>query len=183
MEKTCRIIVVSDNHGAASPIEDLKHLYPDADYFLHLGDSELTASELQGYICVRGNNDWDSGFPNCRTVSACGHKILMCHGHRDMYTGHYERLADKAASMGCDIACFGHTHIYHDSVVNGVRMLNPGSISHNRDGSAPCYMELTIDEEGVHARRMNYKRQKKSGDYHRNEGRSFLDFLFGRKNI
>ncbi len=183
MGQTCRIIIVSDNHGDTASLKELKNLYPDADYFLHLGDSEMNDYDLEGFVCVRGNNDWDTDFPEYQTVNAGGHRIFMCHGNRDMYTGHYERLAEKARSRGCDIACFGHTHIYHDSELNGVRLLNPGSIRYTRDGSEPSYMEMILDEEGVHVQRMTYSRHSRTVKKAKDTGRSFWELLFGKKKV
>ena len=60
-------------------------------------------------------------------------------------------LADAGRAHGCDVVCFGHTHIPFDDTVKGVRLLNPGSITHNRDGSDPSYMLLTLKGKEIRA--------------------------------
>ncbi len=156
MDKKIKIIVISDNHGFLDPVTKILERYPDADYFFHLGDSELPKQLLKGYACVRGNTDYDPDLPLRLRLTIGGHHILLTHGHRDLFMGSMEGLVQRAKEADCDIVCFGHTHVYTDKVLRGVRLLNPGSIWHCRDGSAPCYMILELDEDSVQARRVDF---------------------------
>ena len=157
MKKPVRIIAVSDNHGIQEPIDRIREAYLHrADYFFHLGDSELPKYLLDGFACVRGNNDWYGDLPNDRILEIGDHRILLTHGHRDIYWHDVSPLAKRAAAIGCDIAFYGHTHVYNDTTVNGVRLLNPGSVWRNRDGSKPTYMIITLRGEQVEAVRMEY---------------------------
>ena len=154
------IVLCSDNHGFRQPLEYLKQTYPADDYFLHCGDTEMHPYEMEGFAVVQGNNDFFNAYPKQRIIQIGEHQILMVHGHMDLFLNHYDMLAKKAKNLGCDIACFGHTHIYHDSVINGVRMLNPGSIWRNRDGSDPSYMLIHLDGKNIDVKRMTYKMKK-----------------------
>ncbi|MBQ9155081.1 MAG: metallophosphoesterase [Solobacterium sp.] len=158
MEKPVRIIAVSDNHGLEEPIHKLREVYgTSADYFFHMGDSELPKYMLEGYAAVRGNNDYFENYPNYLVLQIGKYKILLTHGHRDMYWGSIAPLAERAKSMDCQIAFFGHTHVYFDQTVEGVRLLNPGSVWRNRDGSRPTYMIVTLYEGHIEAVRMEYR--------------------------
>lgn len=59
-----KIVVMSDNHGMDYMLNYVKDKEPHADYYVHCGDSEVPYPELlNGYICVKGNNDWGLDLP------------------------------------------------------------------------------------------------------------------------
>ncbi len=155
MEKRIRIVTVSDNHGWMEPISRLPSMYPEADYFLHCGDSREPARRYGPYAQVRGNNDFYD-VPEYRVLSIGSHRIFLTHGTRLVYIGSCVYLAKKALEHGCDIALFGHTHVFCDQTAEGVRCLNPGSIWHNRDGSDPSYMLIELEEDAVRVYRRTY---------------------------
>jgi putative phosphoesterase len=159
MSEKITIILCSDSHRTSDGLAYLKRTYPKADYFLHCGDSELPETERwQGFACVQGNNDGYGEYPMNLFLEIGEHKIYMSHGHRDMMFGHYEMIAAKAKAKGCDIACFGHSHVPYAGIVDGVVCLNPGSIWHNRDGSCPTYMIVTLDGKNVTWEKKEYKK-------------------------
>ena len=156
-QKEIRIVLISDNHLLKDCISVIRNMYPDADYFFHCGDSEMPRYMLDGYACVQGNNDFYGEFPLHLVLHIGERNFLLAHGHRDMMYGRYDMLAKKAQKLGCDTVCFGHTHRYYDETVEGVRLLNPGSIWHNRDGSEPSYMLLRLNGKELTAERKTYK--------------------------
>ena len=158
MSEKIKIVLCSDNHRQEEPLQYLRTKYSDADYFLHCGDSELPKRMVQGWASVQGNNDEYGEYPLNQVLHIGEHSIYLTHGHHDMIFGHYEMLALKAKKMGCDIACFGHSHVPYAGVIDGVTCLNPGSIWHNRDGSAPTYMLLTLDGANVSWEKKVYKK-------------------------
>lgn len=160
MEKAQTIILVSDNHGELSGLQYLKEKYRSADYFFHCGDAELPNYLLDGFLVVQGNNDIWQQFPMNKIVEIGEHRIYICHGHRDLFYGRFEMLADKCRDLGCDIGCFGHSHVPFDKKVKGVRLLNPGSIWRNRDGSAPSYMIVTLKGKDIEVQRMTYNKNE-----------------------
>ena len=162
MNKT-RIVLVSDNHRERKPLEWLKQTYPDRDLFVHCGDSEMTYEEMSGYICVCGNNDFGYGnnVPDHIVLKAGNHRIYVCHGHLDFRSYYrYGPMAKRAKENGCDIVFFGHVHQPYDQTVDGVRLLNPGSIRGNRDMSPPSYMLVTVDGDEVDVQLMTYGNRK-----------------------
>ena len=144
MSEKITIVLCSDSHHMIEPLEYLKEEYAHADYFLHCGDSELPKQMMEGFACVEGNNDPYGEYPMRLVLNIGEHRIYLTHGHRDMMFGQYEMLAQKAKALGCDIACFGHSHVPFAQVIDGVTCLNPGSIWHNRDGSRPTYMIVEL---------------------------------------
>lgn len=154
------IVLVSDNHGLEDVIDELHNKYPITDYFIHCGDSEMPKYRLEGFAAVMGNNDYYGEYPMHLILEIGSHRIYVCHGHRDMIYGHFEMLAAHAKEHGCDIACFGHTHIPFDQVIDGVHLLNPGSIWRNRDGSEPSYMIIHLNGDKVFADLIRYSHKK-----------------------
>ena len=153
MGKTITVILVSDNHGFRKPLEYIKMKHSDADYFFHCGDTELPPYEMEGFAVVQGNNDYYSQYPLRKVLEIGAHRILLTHGHRDMIFGQYKMLAERAKAFGCDIVCFGHTHISYDGEIDGIRILNPGSVWRNRDGTKPSYMVITLSGPDIHVER------------------------------
>ena len=75
--------------------------------------------------------------------------ILLTHGHYYGVSMGAEGLADEAKSRGCDIAMYGHTHRPFLDRIDGVTVLNPGSLSYPRqEGRHPSYMIITVHEDG-----------------------------------
>ena len=156
MEKSSliKLIVVSDNHSRMEPIRLLPANYPDADYFLHCGDSREPVRNYGPYAQVRGNNDYYN-VPEELVLEIGEHRIFMTHGTRLVYFGQYQYLARHARQKHCDICLFGHTHIYADEMVDGVRCLNPGSIWSNRDGTEPSFMVVELEGKEIRVFRKN----------------------------
>lgn len=152
-----KIVLVSDNHMTRHGLDYVRSAHSDADYFIHCGDSEMPKYEMGGFACVQGNNDWFGEYPPRLTLEIGMHRILVTHGHRDFFYGRFDMLADRARAFDCDIVCFGHTHIYFDETVNGIRLLNPGSIWRNRDGSKPSYMLINLQGKKIITKRMTYE--------------------------
>ncbi len=150
--KACKIVLCSDSHGLIEPLNRIQEIYPDA-FLLHCGDSELPDSYVRGFAFVHGNNDWISDAPYDRILTIGDHKIFLTHGHHYLYWNDMSSLVRKAKVEGCDVCCFGHTHVYCDEVIDGVRMLNPGSLRSNRDGTLPSFMEIEIQGESVNVKR------------------------------
>lgn len=159
MAKVTKMIVVSDNHGYREPIDYIRSNYSSSCYFVHCGDSCMYKDELSGFAAVRGNNDYGESFPMRRVVEVAGHRIMVTHSHMEMFGGFLNMLVRKAKQLDCDIVCFGHIHRYVDETIDGVRLLNPGSIWNNRDLSAPSFMEVTFIDDQVIVERKEFRIQ------------------------
>ena len=141
-------IVVSDNHGNRKVLEQIKDKYPGALAFIHCGDSEMSARELAPYYAVCGNNDYGSDFPDETVVNVGPLKVYVTHGHLLSYRNRVEDLAHLAKEKHCQVACTGHTHVFMDKMVDGIHIINPGSLFYNRDGSKTSYAVVEILDSG-----------------------------------
>lgn len=145
-----KILVFSDSHGRTIDMYGLIEAeYPDA--VIHLGDHFEDADDLRRsypdipIYAVRGNNDFEPGVPDSLCIAPEGVRMYLTHGHRDRVgwtdTG---LVSARAAENGCQLALFGHTHLRHDKMEGGVRVMNPGSISMPRNGRGSC-LRLTVE--------------------------------------
>ncbi|MCP8967347.1 metallophosphoesterase family protein [Ectobacillus ponti] len=126
-----KVLIVSDSHGSTAELEQLKALHQqEAELMIHCGDSELGEADeaLAGYTVVRGNCDWRGSFPNEIITEAGGLRFFVTHGHLYNIKMTLQTLLYKAMEQGARVACFGHSHVLGAEVINGVLLLNPGSI-------------------------------------------------------
>lgn len=144
-----RVIVMSDSHGRDDRIQELLDLYPDASYFIHCGDIECDPQKFLQLICVQGNNDLYYQYKNEIKLNILGHNILIMHSHQFSYYERSRKMAEHAIEKDCEIFLYGHTHVLKDEVVNGVRLINPGSLWRSRDEKGPSYIILDISEHEV----------------------------------
>ena len=49
--------------------------------------------------------------------------------------------------MGADVAVFGHTHVAIEQIIDGVLIVNPGSISRPRDAANGSFMMLDLQPD------------------------------------
>ena len=131
-ENPTKVILLGDilYHG---PRNDLPKDYAPKEVIKML-------SEIQNkIICVRGNCDAEVdqmvlpfSCMNEYVQLFVDNKIVYCtHGH------HANPESLPILSAG-DIFLYGHTHIKQDEIINGIRCLNPGSVSIPKDGSNSC---------------------------------------------
>lgn len=142
-----KIIVVSDSHSLTRPLDYILEKHKDADLFLHCGDVCLNPEMYPQFQFVCGNNDYYD-LPLDRIVDLKGskHRIFMLHSHMVSFYNREKTMSKIAKKNGCDIVCYGHTHVAFYEKMNGVYILNPGSVYLSRDGKQPSYAILTIDE-------------------------------------
>ena len=89
-----------------------------------------------------------------------GVKVYMTHSQHMRYPNRTMNLVQKAKEHGCNLVLFGHTHVFDFEVVEGITLVNPGSLHHNRDGSNPCYALITVDQGKISVQRIDYPRFK-----------------------
>lgn len=158
-----KILVVSDTHRKDENLKLVIQQTEPIDLLIHLGDaegSERFIPEWVNPLCcmamVQGNNDFFSALRPELELELAGHKIFLTHGHHYGVSMGPECLVDEAKSRGCDIAMYGHTHRPFLEKIDGVTVLNPGSLSYPRqEGRRPAYMIIRVD----HAGRMEYSQR------------------------
>ncbi len=67
----------------------------------------------------------------CAVVCADGTQLYLTHGHHE----NPDQLPPLAAGS---VFLYGHTHVKMDAVRDGIRCVNPGSVSIPKDGSHSC---------------------------------------------
>lgn len=145
-----KIVVMSDNHGDDTMMEYIMMSEPGADYYVHCGDSEATYQQLlNGFICVKGNNDWALDLPNEAKLLIEGVPILITHGQQLSYFNRELAMNDILTRNQCRILLCGHTHMPMFQKDGLLYYINPGSTSLPRGGSSRSYCIVTLDGENV----------------------------------
>jgi uncharacterized protein len=155
-----QLIVISDSHGRNEVFEQLRQAYPDAEAYIHCGDSECPPSELKGFISVKGNNDIFYDYPEEVRLNIDGLKILVIHSHQYPIIVALDRLKAKCSQEQIDLCLFGHSHIYRVARTENCVLVNPGSIHYNRDGSEPSYAVITLNQHEIEVERKTMPRQQ-----------------------
>ncbi len=147
-----KLIVMSDTHGSRRGIESIRGLLLENDYVIHLGDGAGDLRSVEGldpdkvYVCA-GNCDFFSPYPLEEVLEVERLKILCCHGHAYGVKGDLQSLASAAKARGCDIALYGHTHTPLIRKIDGVTLINPGTLKNGVDkGGSYCYLVIHKDQ-------------------------------------
>jgi putative phosphoesterase len=146
-----KIVVVSDTHKDFHVLKQVVDANLDADLFIHLGDGQHEFIDMQNlymekqFVFVLGNSDFGTAKTD-RIVTLGGHKIFCTHGH--LYGVHFgvKKLVEKAKLSGCEIALYGHTHIFSMKQTEGVYVMNPGSLESPRGKNPPTYGVIELSE-------------------------------------
>jgi putative phosphoesterase len=156
---TRKLLVLSDIHGNINKLNQVFTWAQDNNVhntairdivFLGDGINDLyKAANAAGYYCnlnqVRGNNDYGAEIPEAAAIDIEDHRFFMCHGHRyALYSG-YHTLINAARYAGAGTVLFGHTHIPYMNRINGITLINPGSIGNPRSklGASFAVIECT----------------------------------------
>lgn len=147
-----RIIVLSDSHGNAKGVSELMPLIAENDFVIHLGDGAGDMREARSqypdkvYACG-GNCDFFSPFPEDGILDVEGISIYFCHGHRYGVKSDLHALVLAAKSRGCAVALYGHTHIAGITEIEGVTLINPGTLRNSvGKGGSYCYLVVHKDK-------------------------------------
>ena len=155
-----KLVIASDIHGSAywcgKLLEVIEEVKPEkilllGDLLYHGPRNDLPRDYapkqvipmLSKYsdriLCVRGNCEAEvdqmvlpfSCMADCAVVCADGLTMHLTHGHHHN-PDNLPPLAEGSIFLS------GHTHVKIDAVKNGIRCLNPGSVSIPKDGTNSC---------------------------------------------
>lgn len=133
MRRITRIGVISDTHGVVHPA--VPEVFANVDHILHGGDiggAHVLAAlaRLAPLTAVEGNNDHASGEEIVR-VKVGTLRVLLTHilprPHKPA-----PRVIASLRGEPADVVVFGHSHLPHDEVIDGVRYFNPASAGPRR---------------------------------------------------
>lgn len=124
-----KVLFVSDSHGLTREITQVKDQV-NVDLMVHCGDSELEldAKQLDGFVKVRGNCDYDSRLPNEQTFEIGSLNFFVTHGHLHQVKLELTTLSYRAEELNARVIGFGHTHVAGAEKVGNQLFINPGSI-------------------------------------------------------
>lgn len=149
-----RIVVISDSHKRTDIIEKILNDQPEATDVFFLGDNSADIEDYQfifpnkRFHILSGNCDYFSNYPSSGMANVAGKKIFYTHGHTLSVKSGLGSLLKTARQNGCQIALYGHTHISNTLYEDGIYVVNPGSCSRPREGSA-SYAVIDIEENGI----------------------------------
>ena len=148
-----QIAVISDTHMGTPP-SWLEAVYArwlgPADALVHCGDITSFATwsyfmQHDNFLCVRGNCDWEPQLADqlepMLSTRLGPLRLGVTHGW-----GPRSQVPVKVAQAfgpGYDLVCYGHTHARVWSVINGVQLLNPGSL-----GESGSLALVHVDDDG-----------------------------------
>lgn len=147
-----RIVVFSDSHKNYFALQRIVLSQPTAELFLHLGDGEQEFTQLMERFPdrlmrgVAGNCDWGSLGNLSNTITCEGKKIFFTHGHMLGVKAGLGAFLQTAREAHADIALYGHTHVAHTGYIDGIYVMNPGSVS---SGGKPSYGFIDITSAGI----------------------------------
>ncbi|SFK75054.1 hypothetical protein SAMN05216390_103104 [Lachnospiraceae bacterium KH1T2] len=157
-----KILIVSDTHGKHENLREIINKVKPIDMLLHCGDvedGEEIINELAGCETkiVAGNNDFFSALPRELEFDVEGYHVFMTHGNIYNIALGPERIAEEGASRNADIVLCGHTHKPMVGNVDGIKVINPGSVSYPRqEGRRPSYVIWEFDQHGTPFFAVNY---------------------------
>ena len=155
-----KLLIASDIHGSAYYCGKLMEILEDfqPDRLILLGDLlyhgprndlpkeyapkkviEMLSAQKDRIIAVRGNCEAEvdqmvlpfSCMETCTQLDVDGKVFYLTHGHH----ANPENLPQLPAGS---VFLSGHTHVKMDEVRDGIRCINPGSVSIPKDGSHSC---------------------------------------------
>jgi putative phosphoesterase len=165
MAALTRIGVISDTHGVIHPA--IATLFASVDAIVHAGDiggpHVLDAlGALAPVTSVGGNNDAGATGEDIVRVKLGTLRVLLTHilprPHRVD-----ARVKESLREEPADVIVFGHSHMPHNEVIDGVRYFNPASAGprrfdlpvaagmFERKGSEWNAMHVALDERSVAA--------------------------------
>ena len=90
-------------------------------------------------LCVRGNCEAEVDQMVLSFPCLAEYAVVMADGRSFYLThGHHKNPQDLPSLPEGSIFLYGHTHVKFDETINGIRCLNPGSVSIPKDGSHSC---------------------------------------------
>lgn len=144
-----QIIIVSDTHSQNEILEYLEKKYKNAYALIHCGDLEDDPRFYPHWLIVKGNNDYYGKFREDFRVRVGKHRIFVTHSHHCSYLYREQNLVRLAKEYGCDVVCYGHTHVSKVTERDGVLLVNPGSARLPRDGKSPSYAVMDIEDDQI----------------------------------
>ena len=144
------LVILSDTHGNRRDIDALDTVIAECDMIVHLGDTSQDGNYIRGKYpdktrLINGNCDLVKLGEDEIILDIEGVKIFACHGHGYSVKSGNIKLTARAKELGCNVALYGHTHRAEEVSIDGVLVVNPGTLSRYSEKSY-CYMVINGDK-------------------------------------
>lgn len=133
-----KILICSDSHGDNESLMKIAKKHPDCDLYIHAGDSESVSYMIRPFDSCKGNCDYFSDFVERRMFDTPYGKLLVQH------TPNLQNSLIREYNIR--ILIHGHTHRRRLEEVDGLVIVNPGSVSYPRDGNDKSYAIMELDQ-------------------------------------
>lgn len=154
-----KLAIIGDTHipSRASEIpEPFRDRIAAADHVLHTGDFDSesaleTVRDLAFELtAVSGNMDPHLGLKEIETVELGGATFVLTHGTGSPDDWH-DRVAETVRSRADRnaVGVAGHTHRIVDTIHDGVRILNPGSVTGALPAKQASMYTADVDDGAV----------------------------------
>ncbi len=145
-----KIGVISDSHGKLEYIDLAMEYLEDVDLIIHAGDNYIDGTYIEEnynikVIAVAGNCDM-IGIEE-RVESIGDKNIFLTHGHQYLVNIDSNRLFYAGKEQNAHIVIFGHTHVPFYEEIEGIKLINPGSVSSPRGNSERSFCIITLEED------------------------------------
>ncbi|MCL2442660.1 MAG: YfcE family phosphodiesterase [Treponema sp.] len=157
-----KLLVFSDSHGS---VNTLKTVFKWANDHIPPNDTICTAACLgdglsdirmaanatgfySDWKLVLGNNDYGIQAPEAAVFDLAEHRFFMCHGHRQGLYGGYHTLLAAAKNNDANAALFGHSHVPFFKIIDGISLINPGSVGRPRSRIGSTFAVIECIEGG-----------------------------------
>lgn len=147
------VLIISDTHGRRSAIDEVLAKVGAVDMVIHLGDIEGDGDYLISKCncpvhIVAGNNDFGGKYQREKIIDIAGKQVWITHGHKHHVSYDLKLIASETLTYELDMVMFGHTHVPTVSYINGVTLVNPGSLAYPRGSvKKPSFIMLDVDSE------------------------------------
>ncbi len=126
--------IIADTHGLVRP--EAVRAFASVDHIVHAGDvggNEVLDAlrAIAPVTFVGGNNDAGTEGLDIVRVRIDGWRILLTHILPKPQSP-ARRVLTSLAEEPADLVIFGHSHLPHDEVIDGVRFFNPASAGPRR---------------------------------------------------
>lgn len=157
-----RLVVIGDTHGYIEAVRaEIERLQP-VDLLVFTGDLYKDAAHLGRKLkvpvqAVVGNCDEGVKGPKEAVFEAGGKTILVTHGHLYSVKKTMINLFYRGQEVKADLVFYGHTHVGSISRgSDGMWLINPGSPTYPRAGSAASFAVVEIEGAKVEARLIEF---------------------------
>ncbi len=148
------ITAFSDSHGARYNVSKLVGDCEVSDKVVFLGDGLGDLIELFEFddkiIKVAGNCDFTLSVSKKVVFEVEGVRFLAVHGDLFGVKSSLDRLVQFAKQNECKVVLFGHTHKPVVKEVDGVTLINPGTLS--RYGDSETFAFITVKNGQISAK-------------------------------